>query len=162
MPSVLPDKYPFFGHVFVHQNKMQEYLFLQTKSSQKIVLIALLCNWVFDNFILAGELFAKALQSLGTCVLVSNNMCGKLFSSIESPRYKLNEWSLSVRSTKRPTHSSADSYKAFLLECRLLLKYIYATFVWVILKWLAKIWDLNLAVILGLVRNDLVCFILFG
>ena len=26
------------------------------------------CNWVSDNFILAEELFAKALQSLETCV----------------------------------------------------------------------------------------------
>ena len=40
------------------------------------------CNWFFDNFILAEELFAKALQ---TCVLVNNNLCAKLFSSLESP-----------------------------------------------------------------------------
>ena len=39
----------------------------------------------FDNLILAGELFAKALQSPETCVLVNNNLCGKLFSSLESP-----------------------------------------------------------------------------
>ena len=32
----------------------------------------ILCNWVFDNFILAVELFAKALQSFETCVLVNN------------------------------------------------------------------------------------------
>ena len=32
---------------------------------------------------LAGELFAKALQSLETCVLVNNNLCGKLYSSLE-------------------------------------------------------------------------------
>ena len=32
---------------------------------------------------LAGELFAKALQSLETCVLVNNNLCGKLHSSLE-------------------------------------------------------------------------------
>ena len=44
-----------------------------------------LCNWAFDNYILAEELFAKALQSLETCVLVNNNLCGKLFSSLESP-----------------------------------------------------------------------------
>ena len=43
-----------------------------------------LYNWVFDNFILADELFAKALQSLKTCVLVNNNLCWKLFSSLES------------------------------------------------------------------------------
>ena len=40
----------------------------------------ILCNWVFDNFILAEELLAKALKSLETCVLVNNKLCGKLFS----------------------------------------------------------------------------------
>ena len=37
----------------------------------------ILCNWVFDNLILVEELFAKDLQSLGTCVLVINSLCGK-------------------------------------------------------------------------------------
>ena len=32
---------------------------------------------------LAGALFAKALRSLETCVLVNNNLCGKLYSSLE-------------------------------------------------------------------------------
>ena len=45
----------------------------------------ILCNWVFDDFILAYEPFAKALWSFETCVLVNNNLCGKLFSSLESP-----------------------------------------------------------------------------
>ena len=45
----------------------------------------ILCNLVFDNFILADELFAKALQSLETCVWVNNNLCGKLLLSFESP-----------------------------------------------------------------------------
>ena len=45
----------------------------------------ILYNWVFDNFILADELFAKALRNLETCVLVNNNSCGKLVSSLESP-----------------------------------------------------------------------------
>ena len=44
----------------------------------------ILCNWVFGNFTWADELFAKALWSLKTCVLVNNNLCGKLFSSLES------------------------------------------------------------------------------
>ena len=35
---------------------------------------------------LADESFAKALRSLETCVLVNNNLCGKLFSSLESPK----------------------------------------------------------------------------
>ena len=29
--------------------------------------------------------FAKALRNFETCVLVNNNLCGKLFSSLESP-----------------------------------------------------------------------------
>ena len=45
----------------------------------------ILCNWVFDNFIFAEELFAKALRSLKICALVNNNLWGKLFSSLESP-----------------------------------------------------------------------------
>ena len=44
----------------------------------------ILCNWVFDNFILVDEPFAKALRSLETCVLVNNNVCEKLISSLES------------------------------------------------------------------------------
>ena len=44
-----------------------------------------LCNYVFDNFKLAAETFAKALQSFETFVLVNNNLCRKLFSSLESP-----------------------------------------------------------------------------
>ena len=38
----------------------------------------ILCNLVFDNL-------QKALRSFETCVLVNNNLCGKLFSSLESP-----------------------------------------------------------------------------
>ena len=44
----------------------------------------ILCKWVFDNFILADEPFEKTLRSLETCVLVNNNLWGKLFSSLES------------------------------------------------------------------------------
>ena len=40
-------------------------------------------SWVFDYFILADELFAKALQSPKTCVLVNHNLCRKSVSSIE-------------------------------------------------------------------------------
>ena len=36
-------------------------------------------------FILVDKTFAKALRSFETCVLVSNNLCGKLFSLLESP-----------------------------------------------------------------------------
>ena len=44
----------------------------------------ILDRWVFDNFILADELFRKVLRSLQTCVLVNNNLCRKLVSSLES------------------------------------------------------------------------------
>ena len=43
----------------------------------------ILRNWVFDNITLADELFAKVLRSFKTCVLVNNNFCGKLSSSLE-------------------------------------------------------------------------------
>ena len=46
---------------------------------------SILCNRVFDNFILAEELFSKALRSFEICVLVNNKLCGKSFSSLESP-----------------------------------------------------------------------------
>ena len=45
----------------------------------------ILCNSIFDNFILAEELFPKGLRSFETYVLVNNNLCRKLFSSLESP-----------------------------------------------------------------------------
>ena len=45
----------------------------------------ILYNWVFINFILAEELFAKSLRSLETCVLVNINLCEKLVSSLELP-----------------------------------------------------------------------------
>ena len=38
----------------------------------------ILDNWVFDSLISVDELFAKALRRFGTCLLVSNNSCGKL------------------------------------------------------------------------------------
>ena len=45
----------------------------------------ILCNWVFYNFILAEELFAKPSRSFETRVLVNNSLGGKSFSSLESP-----------------------------------------------------------------------------
>ena len=39
-----------------------------------------LCNWVFESFILADEPFAKDLRSHETYVSANNNLCGKLFS----------------------------------------------------------------------------------
>ena len=43
-----------------------------------------LCNLVFDKFRLADEPFGKVLESPETCALVNNNLCQKLFSSLES------------------------------------------------------------------------------
>ena len=45
---------------------------------------SILCQCVFDNFILAEELFEKALWSLESCVLVSNKLSEEIFSSSES------------------------------------------------------------------------------
>ena len=39
-------------------------------------------NWVFDNFILADELFAKALRNLETYLSVNNQLCRNLVSSL--------------------------------------------------------------------------------
>ena len=50
-----------------------------------VIEFLLISFFFFNHFTLAEELFAKALWSLGTCVLVNNNLCGKLFSSLESP-----------------------------------------------------------------------------
>ena len=45
----------------------------------------ILDRWVFENFVLADEPFAKTLQIHETCVLANNNWCEKLISSLESP-----------------------------------------------------------------------------
>ena len=46
---------------------------------------AILCNLVFDDFILADKPFGQALRNFQTGVLINNNLCGKLFSALESP-----------------------------------------------------------------------------
>ena len=46
--------------------------------------LLILCNWFFSNFILVDKPFEKTLQSFETCVLVNNNLFGKLFSLLES------------------------------------------------------------------------------
>ena len=46
-----------------------------------------LCNWVFDNFILSDEPFVKVLRSFETCALVNSNLCGKLFSSLDRQKH---------------------------------------------------------------------------
>ena len=42
-------------------------------------------KWVFENVILADELFVKALGIFETCVLVNNNLCRKLISPFWFP-----------------------------------------------------------------------------
>ena len=43
----------------------------------------ILDNWVFENFILADEPFAKPLRIFESCASVTNNLCGKLVPSLE-------------------------------------------------------------------------------
>ena len=57
------------------------------KSLHKLPDCTILCNWVFDNFILDEELFAGVLWNFETYVLVNNNFCGKLFSSSNLRQY---------------------------------------------------------------------------
>ena len=45
----------------------------------------ILDSWVFENVILADELFVIVLQILETCVSVNNILCINLFSSLEFP-----------------------------------------------------------------------------
>ena len=47
--------------------------------------LAILFSWVFDNFILADELFAKTLGRVETFVLANNNLCVFLYSLLELP-----------------------------------------------------------------------------
>ena len=44
---------------------------------------SILDNWVFDNFILTDKQFEKALRRLESCLLLTNNFYGKLFSLLE-------------------------------------------------------------------------------
>ena len=56
--------------------KAIQFLVMVLKVYLKILLTVL--NWVFENFILADESFTKTLQSFETCLLVNNNLYGKL------------------------------------------------------------------------------------
>ena len=51
---------------------------------------SILCKGVFDDFVLADKFLVKDFLSLGTCVLVTNNLIEKLVSSLELPT-KLDE-----------------------------------------------------------------------
>ena len=48
-------------------------------------LTIILDNWVLGNFTLVDEVVAKASGRIKTCVLVNNNLCQKLVSSLELP-----------------------------------------------------------------------------
>ena len=61
----------------------------------------ILCNCIFDSFILADELFTKALQIFATCLLVNNNSCRKLVLPLELPimfddNFKVNSFAFFV------------------------------------------------------------------
>ena len=45
----------------------------------------ILCNWIFNNFILDGKPFPKDLQNFEIFVLVNSNLGRIPFSSLESP-----------------------------------------------------------------------------
>ena len=62
-----------------------KYLIYGQQFSETLLTALCLDSWVFDNYILSDELFAKALQSLENCVLIDNNLYGKLVSSLEWP-----------------------------------------------------------------------------
>ena len=49
-----------------------------------LLIVQIIAIEVLVKFILADQPFSKALQSLETCVLVNNNLNGKLFSSLEA------------------------------------------------------------------------------
>ena len=44
-------------------------------------------NWIFDNFILADQLFPKSLRRFATWLSVSNSLYGKVVSLSESKFY---------------------------------------------------------------------------
>ena len=48
-------------------------------------LCTILNNWDFENVIVADKPFAKAFRIFETCLLVNNNLCGKLVLSLELP-----------------------------------------------------------------------------
>ena len=74
----------------------------------------ILCNWVFDYFILADELFAKALRSLKSCVLVNKNLCRRAVSSLQPHLMKdLNISSMYERNLQNNQSEQYCYYKFF-------------------------------------------------
>ena len=65
--------------------KRNQFLVLVLKFFLKILLIILFYGINFNSFILADELYSKALRSLQTCLLVNITLCVKLYSSLKLP-----------------------------------------------------------------------------
>ena len=95
-----------------------------------------LCNQVFNNFILADKRFSKSLRRFKTYVLVNNNLCGKTFSSLESPKtfdgiFKVTSVLffmpdfISLRITRFYVLSVILSH--FILKQKIKLEYIYSS-----------------------------------
>ena len=57
----------------------------QTNLSKNLPDCIIFDNCVLENLILADQLFENTLRIVETCLSVSNNSCGKLVSSLESP-----------------------------------------------------------------------------
>ena len=60
------------------ENESKELIGFNKTSSNYIILYSYVFKKIYD------ESFAKALRIFETCVLVNNNLCGKLVSSLES------------------------------------------------------------------------------
>ena len=78
--SVIPKPTIFFVNTPIGLNKKDI-----TGKGLKRPDCIILDSYVFENFMLADEPFAKILQSLETCVSVNNNLCRKLVSSWKLP-----------------------------------------------------------------------------
>ena len=79
---------------------------------------------------LADELFAKALGSLATYVLVNNKLCGKLVSSLESPiafdeRFKVTSVPFFIPDFN--LLSCELDYFTFILKQKIKLQYFYSS-----------------------------------
>ena len=64
-----------YMHFLLKSNK---FLVMALEIYLKVFLYTTLDTWVFEYFILADELFAKALQSHEICISINNNSCEKL------------------------------------------------------------------------------------
>ena len=64
---------------------------MSVKVYLKILMIILFhtIEFFIIEFFIADELFLKTVQSLKTCILVNNNLFGKLFSSFFIPDFNL-------------------------------------------------------------------------